>query len=354
MNNLRTKRIFITGGHITPAIAVIDELKKTYPDWKIILIGRNTLEEHVASEKNIRFLPSSAGRLSSVFKVPVGFVQSLWYCSRQKPDIVVSFGGYVALPMAVAASLLGIPVITHEQTRVVGLANRIIGFLARKICVTFEEQIASFPKGKTVLTGLPMRRELFHPPKDSPFPVETKIPIIYITGGSTGAVSLNDIIFPLIKELVSRCTVVHQTGKPSFEKAMWLRDDLKQVQKDRYLVRDYFDGSAVSWILHHASLIVGRSGANTVMEAAVFGKTMLCIPLPWSGGGEQTENARWLVRRGLAQILPQKEADGTKMLAMIGVLVQKVQKEKNSAPPADLPHDGAHRMLVQMSDILDE
>lgn len=346
MNNNKTRTIIVTGGHITPALALIDELKKVYRTANIILIGRNFLEARFAREKKIDYLPSFAGRSSSIWKTPFGFIQAIYYCIRYRPDIVVSFGGYVALPVAISAYILRIPVITHEQTRVVGAANKIIGIIARKICVTFEDQLALFSKNKTVVTGLPLRRELFDPPKDPSFTVDHQLPILYITGGSMGAVSLNDMLFPIIDTLTKTYTVIHQTGALSVMKAMHIHEDIRHP--DHYIVKSYFDIHDVAWILHNTTFIIGRSGANTVMEAAVLGKNMICIPLPWSAGGEQMANAKWLEKRGLAFILPQKEVTLDKIIGNI----QK--KPSTNKKLTDLPNDGAKRLLFEVNVILEK
>lgn len=370
MNNQSAKTIFITGGHITPAIALIDEIRQEYPQWHIICVGRSvalegsgaqSVERRLVTARGAVFLPLAAGRLSrsinlsslaSFLKIPVGYIQALWYCVRHKPDIIVSFGGYVALPVGLAATTLRIPVITHEQTRSVGLANRIIGSIARTICITFEDQLHNFPKGKTVVTGLPMRKELFHPPQNALFTVASSFPAVYITGGSTGAVSLNDVLFPAIDQLTKTYTVFHQTGKLSLQKAMHIRDQLPQSQRDRYIVQDFFDTEAVSWILHQASLVIGRSGANTVMEAAALGKTMICIPLPWSAAGEQIANAKWLEQRGLAVVVPQQEARADNFVSVIDAALEKRNKQKRTGASSDIPQDGARRLLLEVNAIL--
>lgn len=365
MNNPKTKTICITGGHITPALAVMDEIKKRYPLWRTLCIGRGTsiegskeksVERKLVQQKGVLFLPIVAGRLTRTFglmgffaflKIPVGLFQALRYLVYHKPDVVVSFGGYVALPVALAAYLLRIPIITHEQTRAAGIANRMIAMIAKKICLTHEDTRNQFTKYKTVVTGLPMRKEFFVSPKKPPFAVQRNLPIIFVTGGSTGAVTLNDILFPLIEQLTQTYTVIHQTGKLSLPKALSLRGNLPEDQRDRYIVQDFFGADAVSWILHHTSLIVGRSGANTVMEAAIVGKPMICVPLPWSASGEQMENAKWLVSLGLGRIVAQQEALGWRLISEIET-AHKAPQVKSIA----LPCDGASRLVDEISAIL--
>lgn len=370
MDNAPTRTIFLTGGHITPALALMDEIRSHHPDWRIVCIGRATalegseeesVERRLVTRKGAMFLPLAAGRFSrtlgvsaivSFLKIPVGLMQAFWYCASWRPTIVVSFGGYVALPVALSAYTLGIPIITHEQTRLAGLANKIIGFVAKKICITFEDQATRFPKGKTVVTGLPMRRELFAPPPSPPFEIDRKPPLLYVTGGSTGAVSMNDRLFPMVERLTREYTVIHQTGSVSFPKAAALRVELPTPQQNRYIVQDFFDTEMVSWILHHAAVIIGRSGANTVTEAAALGKPMICIPLPWSAGGEQLANAQWLVARGLGRILLQKEFTKDRLFPLVKQVIRKERKEQKKPVPAGVVLDGSERMLRVINAIL--
>ena len=250
MKNKQT--IFITGGHVTPAIALIDALQKNNT-VHIVFIGRtyttegsrtDSFEHQLIREKGIQFIPIVAGRhtFPSLFKIPIGFVQALMYCARYRPALIVSFGGYVALPVAIAGWLFRVPIITHEQTFVAGLANVIIARIAKRVCVTFPETLGSFPKEKSVYTGLPIRQELFTPPKQSPFPKEIdQYPLLYITGGGTGARSLNQLLFPVIPALLTTYSIIHQAGNASLPEA-------QKIHHDRYIAAPYFPLSTVSRI----------------------------------------------------------------------------------------------------------
>lgn len=362
------KKVLITGGHITPALAVVDEIYRVYPRWDIICVGRATAtdghmlsrERELMQAKGVKFFNLNAGRFTrhfhwstivSLLKIPVGCIQALFYCLQEKPDIVVSFGGYVALPVALAAYTLKIPVITHEQTRVTGLSNRIIGIIAQKICVTFDDVTSYFPKHKVVVTGLPMRQELFQSPSRPKFVAQSKLPILYVTGGITGAVSLNNLFFPLVAKLVHHYTIVHQTGVISLETARSVKLNLAPGFQSRYIPQSHLDVSSVSWMLHNASLMIGRSGANTVIESATFGVPMLCIPLPWSAGGEQMANATWLKDIGLAEILSQDEVTEEIFIDMIDKSIHKLERLKDSKATRMRPM-GAVNMVNEISGLL--
>jgi UDP-N-acetylglucosamine--N-acetylmuramyl-(pentapeptide) pyrophosphoryl-undecaprenol N-acetylglucosamine transferase len=367
MNKSPHTKVCITGGHITPALALIDEIARVHQSWNMVFIGRSqstergdrSQEPELVKQKGVTFLPITAGRMTRQFdipslwswlKIPVGYVQAFAYCLSERPDIVVSFGGYIALPVVVAARFLGIPVVTHEQTRVPGLANRIIGKLAKKVCVTFADTAGYFPRGKTVVTGLPIRQELLHPVKKAPFDIVLgDLPLVYITGGTTGAVSINERVFPIIGQLVKKCIVIHQTGSISEKHAREYKQQLHASDRDRYVVQANIDASAVAWILQHASLVVGRSGANTVVELAVLGTHALCIPLPWSAGGEQLANAKWLSSLGLAEVIEQHNATSDMLLARISAGIQVPRKK---SPATGIFVDGAARMLGEIDAIL--
>jgi UDP-N-acetylglucosamine--N-acetylmuramyl-(pentapeptide) pyrophosphoryl-undecaprenol N-acetylglucosamine transferase len=349
--------IFITGGHITPAIALIEALQRR-DDISLVFIGRKhamegsrvpSFEYKLISEKGIRFFPITAGRhtFPSLFKIPIGIIQALIYCLRIRPSLIVSFGGYVALPVAIAGWACRIPVITHEQTLVAGLANRIIARIATRVCATFPETLTQFAKGKAVYTGLPMREGLFTPPKKSPFVLDKHYPVIYVTGGATGAQSLNRLLFPILPELLKKNTIVHQVGDASLAEA-------QKIRSGRYIVASYFPLATVSWIFAHAAFVIGRSGANTVMELAALGKVALLVPLPWSGGGEQHENAAWLAGRGGAVVLSQRELTPQ----ILENMMKDVQKNilffqrRASAFAPKVPRDGTKRMLSEIEHIL--
>lgn len=369
---MKTYTLFISGGHVTPAIALLDEIAAR-KDLEVVFVGRKhamegsrllSFEYQLISQKGIRFLPIAAGRIQrrltlftipSIFKIPIGFVQALWYCMRERPSLIVSFGGYIALPLAVAGWVCRIPVLTHEQTRAAGLANRIIARLALRVCVSFEDMLSEFPKGKAVYTGLPMRKELFAPSPHAPFVVnEEKYPLVYITGGGTGAVSLNALIFPLLATLLKTHTVVHQVGALSLPQAQRARASLPKALQARYIVESYISLPKLGWVFEHAVLVIGRSGANTVTELAALGKAAVLIPLPWSGGREQEKNAAWLSSQGGAVVADQKTLTAKTLERVLEDILGNLDVMQSKAD-AFAPHvlrDGAHRVSMEIEQIL--
>lgn len=302
------KRIFITGGHYTPAKAVIDQLS----EWQVFYVGRRQAMEgddalaleyqELSRLGNLRYLSITTGRLQRKFfvnvgqslaalaKIPVGFWQSFGYLVKYHPKIVLSFGGYVAVPVVVGAWLLDIPVVTHEQTQTVGLANKIIRLFGAKV----------------LETGNPLRKEIL---EAKPTLTNT----IFITGGNQGSHTINLVVEEVVDRLAKKCFVVHQTGDSSFE-------DFKRLsrkQNPKYRVVKFLEAGEMAKTLARAKIIVSRAGANIVTEIAYLGKPAILIPLPWSGGGEQEKNAQKLAQTGLAEIILQKDLTGEKLLETV-------------------------------------
>lgn len=363
--------IFITGGHITPALAVVEEIRRRFPHWNVMLIGRQfalegvrvvSEEKRLANKYTLPFKALITGRLTrvlslwtllSLLKIPVGFVQSFWFIATKRPRLIVSFGGYIALPVVFAGKLLQVPIITHEQTRVTGLTNRILSMFADRVCVSFEDQREKSGSTKIIYTGLPIRRGVFAQSKP-PAWIDTKFPLVFFTGGSTGSTSLNEIVFKTVDTLTKKFMVVHQTGRLSLREAARVQQKLPKDQKSRYAPTPYIDPPDYGWVLQHARLVIGRSGANTVGEVAALGKVALWIPLPWSAGGEQWENARYLEQRGTSVVLAQSSVTDK-------VLEQKIhemhrhfdQFEKKAQLIAQaFPKDAATRIVDVASTLL--
>lgn len=368
MNTKGNAKIFITGGHLAPALAVIEELQKERPDVEIIFVGRMkatdtdrepSQEYKEVRRRNIVFLPIVTGRfgrflslrtLVSFVKIPLGFLQACWYVFFYQPALILSFGGYIAFPVACAGALFRVPVFIHEQTRELGLVNRIVAFFAKKVLVSYWETASTLDQQKIIYTGLPIRKVIFEPTQEPSFAYEKNIPLVYITGGTTGAKSLNDLIFPIVHDLTGDYMVIHQTGPKSLSTATQVREALGQNNQKRYVAGDYFDQNDVSWIYHHATIVLGRSGANTVGELAALGKIALFIPLPWAGGNEQYKNAKMLEDAGSAIIASQEGLTLEKLLKNIHILMHDRKKyEKNALEFAKFyPRNGASKIVSEI------
>lgn len=338
-------KILITGTHFTPAVAVIEELKKM-GDVNIVYVGRkNTLEgdsacsieSQVLPSLGVKFAPIIAGRLQrsftlytipSLLKIPVGFIQALYIILSEKPDIILSFGGYLAVPVVFWGWLWSIPIIIHEQTLVSGLANKISALFADKVCLSFAKNPLT-SKENVILTGNPIRKEITQPKDNlekeykSIFNTakEKNLPVILITGGNQGSHVLNLAVEKVLDKLTKIALIIHATGDNKFHDF----DRLEKMQNEYYLVRKWINDE---WgaVLAKIDLAVSRAGANTLSELAYLGKPTLVIPIPYLYQDEQNKNAAYFKKLGLVRILPQHELSPESLLFEIATML------KNLAP----------------------
>ncbi|HLC94207.1 MAG TPA: UDP-N-acetylglucosamine--N-acetylmuramyl-(pentapeptide) pyrophosphoryl-undecaprenol N-acetylglucosamine transferase [Patescibacteria group bacterium] len=304
-------KILITGGHVTPAAAAIEELQKRGA-VEIVFVGRgHTYEYRLITDKyHLPFFHLDAGRLSryisirsfmNILKIPKGFFEAYRLVSTLKCDAVLSFGGYIALPIAFAAFLRGIPVYTHEQTLIPGLANRIIAQFAKKVFISFPETKKVFDQKKTILTGNPIRPAVFEV-KKALF-AKTK-PVLYIAGGSLGSHTVNSYIEQLLPRLLKKFIVVHQTGnEPPWRDF----DRLSNLKYPDYYVFSHIFDEDIGFVYAMSDAYIGRSGVNTIFELIALKKPSILIPLALSASGEQEAHARFLKKHGVCELFSQKE-----------------------------------------------
>jgi len=158
---------------------------------------------------------SIPGNMWNLVKLKVGFVQAFFIILKNKPDLIMSFGGFLAVPIVIWSKILGVQVFTHEQTIVTGLANRIISKFANKIFVSWESSLSHFPRSKTILTGNPIRKDIFEINSHIFNQLNASLPTIYITGGNQGAHEINYRVFEILPEVLRFANVIHQTGNSS-------------------------------------------------------------------------------------------------------------------------------------------
>jgi len=361
-------KLLITGGHVTGALAVIDELLKTGKSKSIVFVGRKyvndnekglSFEYQEVTARNIHFIHLETGRLTWIlsfsifvqfFKVINGLIKSYKILSNEKPVVILSFGGYIALPVAIIGKLLGIKIVTHEQTIEPGTANRIIGRIAKKICISFPETSPFFDKNKVVLTGNPVRLSIFKPQKKLLF--SKNRPCIYVTGGSIGSHAINVHVENILKELLKKYTVIHQCGNISefgdFERLESLRNSLSQELKNHYIFKEHFLDSEIADVYDLSDLVVSRSGANTFFELVALSKPALFIPLPWSARSEQQKHAQIFKNHGAGEIFFQDEPSA-KLLEIIDEMFLKIDKYRlNLKKLAHYYKPHAQRTIIQL------
>lgn len=346
------KKIVITGGHLSPAVAVIQELEKRR-DFDIYFLGRRynfsehkslSFEYETVKKIDVTFYDISAVRvkkeilftnLLSVFYFLFSFFQAVKILLKIKPKVILSFGGYVGFPVGLAAWVLKIPVVVHEQTIHPGFTNKIFSKFAKKILISWSDSQKFFPKEKTILAGNPLRKEILSPKSSvNFFKTDERLPIIYITGGSTGAHSLNIVAEKSLSELLKKYKVIHQCGDSHFkdyERIKQAKEDFSEKIRNRYFLAKNFDSETTASIMNAADIIIGRSGANTVSEIAFLAKPAIFIPLPWSAYEEQLKNAQKLEKNKTCLILKQKDLNSESLIKTITFLRNNLERYKKNA-----------------------
>ena len=315
------KKVAICGGHLSPALALIEELKKK-KDVEVIFFGRKystegsenlSAEYKTVKNLDIKFYPIIAGRLQRKFtrhtigallKIPIGFVQSFAYLIRIRPSLVISFGGYLSLPIVFSAWLLGIKSISHEQSVKLGLANKINSAFSKKAYLSWPQTTNNLKSDKYKVIGNLTRQSIFKKAaKDTKIQkfLNSSDKLIFVTGGNQGSHFINNLIFVITPQL-SSYQIIHQVGTANFKGDL---DKAKKTKRANYLSLDYISGDNIGAIFNRADLIISRSGANTVWDLAILAKVAILIPLPISAGGEQKANAKILDKAGSSVILDQ-------------------------------------------------
>lgn len=343
-------KILITGGHLTPALAVI---KKLPQDAQVVYVGRQyalegdnalSLEYKTMTTGNIPFIAFTPGRLqrkltkhtfTSLSRVPVSVFRAIAILRQEKPDVVLTFGGHVALPFGIAAKIVGIPLMLHEQTLEAGLTNKILARFATKIGISWESSANFFPKDKTMLTGNPI---LPASPSDDMqqllAKVSNKFPLIVITGGSLGSHAINALVEPILGKLLTKYTILHQTGDAKafadYDLLTKRRSTFPYTFQERYILRKFVSPDDMRYIFSQASIVVARSGINTVVALLLGDTPALLIPLPYSQGQEQMKNAIFLKESGLGEVLVQDELTSEKLLGAVDLLMRNKEKYTNT------------------------
>lgn len=322
--------ILISGGHLTPAVATIEYLQKNYPQIKIVFVGREysqQQEEQLAKEREvceqlgIPFYSLDAAKFHrsawwrNIYELPQ-LIPSFWQAYRiikqENIKLFISFGGYLAVPVAVVSRIMGKKIVTHEQTKSTGLANELIAVIANKVAVSHSESLSHFPQHKTVITGNPIREKLLRKYTKPPsWLKKSSKPILYITGGSQGSQTINNVVSQILDKLTSKFVVIHQVGRSANQRYLHTMQEsaslLTPTQKERYYPKEWIDEQEVSWIMQNAVLAISRSGANTTFEMTLHALPAVFIPLPFAYNNEQWKNAQELVQAEAAILLEQRE-----------------------------------------------
>jgi UDP-N-acetylglucosamine--N-acetylmuramyl-(pentapeptide) pyrophosphoryl-undecaprenol N-acetylglucosamine transferase len=311
--------------------------------------------------REIPFYDLKAGKLYQTFhplkllRLPFGFLQAFYYLIRIRPQLIVSFGGYLAPPVVIAGWLLRIPSVTHEQTVEGGWANRLVAKFAKKVFVTWEDSLKYFPAKKTIVTGNPLRPAIFEAKKQFNNLTIQQLPTLYITGGKQGSHILNVAAGHALPELLKKYNVIHQCGRSTvFDDYKPLTSHLPPHLRARYILQDYFTEEEIGSVFAAADMVISRSGANIVYELAALGKPAILIPIPWASHDEQSKNAQILVNAGSAILLEEKDLTPSTLILRSNRVLSNLEKFKEGGRRAQklVRLDAAEKIAEEITDFL--
>lgn len=316
-----------TLGPVTPLLAIYEILKNQYPEAECLWVGtKNGPEKKLILEKGIRFSAISAGKfrrylslwnIVDVLKIIIGFFQSLYLIVREKPAVCISAGGFVSVPLHLSAWLLGIPSWIHQQDIEVGMSNKIMAPFAKVITTTLKENLISFKSSKSIWLGNPVRREILAGDKDEGiklFNLNSNLPVIFVIGGGTGSMRVNQLIVESIQYLKDICQVVHLTG---LERPQELIERTTEYFGDYYHAYQFFS-KEMKYGYAVADIVISRGGFGTLSELSALGKTAIIIPKP----GHQENNVKFLADAGSVIMVNEKTANGNYLARIIKELLE--------------------------------
>lgn len=323
-------RLCLVGGHLTPAVAVARLAKRSAASLNLIGSLNQTSsgpsrEADIISSMGIDFFglnPPKFVRHQPLtwLGLPSTLIKNVLISRRQlklfQPHVVCAFGGYVSVPVGLAAWSLGLPLVLHEQTAVIGLANLCLLPFARKIYLGQAGAARGYFRRRQQLLGNPLRQEFFQPAVRPPWLKSSPKPLIYVTGGGQGSVIINRVISQLYPQLLSQYRLVHQCGA-HIDKPAAAASVLPPAAKSRLYLRQFLTAAEVAYCLKHAHVVISRAGANTVNEIIYCLAPAIFIPLPHARFDEQRRNLESLIQNQACVLLPQSQLTPDRLLSSL-------------------------------------
>ena len=347
-----------TGGHIFPAMAVADEIRKREPDAKIIFCGTKRDRKTKTAVEN-RYeqmilpavgMPRTFSPQTIIFgcKILASVVKSFVEICRRKPNAVVGFGGYVSAGPVIAARILRVPVFLHEANLVFGRANRVLKRCADSVMINLRGDGPGFEN--CIEVGMPLREE-FTGPMDikrsrAKLGLDADMPLIAIAGGSQGAHRINEVVVQMAEKFTDglrRYQLLHLTGRSDYSRVRerYQKLGLKvSVREFEPLMKDAIDSAAV---------VVCRSGASTVAELCARGRPAILVPYPFAADGHQSVNARQMEQYGVAVVMEEATLDETALFTALNELLNNQDKLKRMGTKAvELGRHGAAEKMAEV------
>lgn len=343
-----------TGGHIYPALAVLGPLAQRRPDLEVRWLGgRRGLETEMVPPAGYRFdrlwlrtlrtVDVSVASIMDPVRLAASVPQAMAFLARWRPDAVYATGGYVAIPVLIAAATLRVPSLLWEGNLLAGRSVRATARFASVIAVTFPDTAATLST-QGYVTGTPIRelvpqdraaaRQRLHLPAD--------VPVLLVFGGSQAVLRFNRAVAEALPSLVTQASVLHVTGEAGFAEAQAGRDRLPVDLRGRYRPFPFLREDMADALVA-ADLLVGRAGSSTLAEASAIGLPVIVVPYPHAAG-HQAANAREMVAAGAARLVPDERFDAEALVEAAALLSDATALDRMRAASRGLGRPGAARV----------
>lgn len=329
-----------TGGHIYPALAFVNYMKKQDPTHQFFYIGaKRGLETEIVPKEGIPFealeIQGFRRKLSvENLKTIQLFVKSIRRAKKIlkefQPDVVIGTGGYVSGAVVYAAAKMGIPTIIHEQNSVPGVTNKFLSRYVSKIAISLPDAAEYFPENKVTLVGNPRGQEIVDVPKSdilAEFDLDPQKPTVLIFGGSQGALKINEAFVAALPSLAEKeYQILYASGSRYFEQLQKAIDATK-MDLTNISVRPYI--SQMPQVMANVDLLVGRAGATSIAEFTALGLPAILIPSPFVTNDHQTKNAQSLVKAGAVEMIADTELTGERLVEVLDrIMSDKVKLQQ--------------------------
>lgn len=355
-----------TGGHFYPLMAVAETLREQPEQPELYYFGPDPYSQSDLVAHNITYASCPAGKLRLYFSIQnffdpfrtfFGLFVALWKLYLIYPDVIFSKGGYTSVPVLLAARFLRIPVVIHESDTVPGRANLLAKSFARYIAISYQEAAEHFPAGKTALTGIPIRRALLTADPDpyGTLGIPNDLPLIYVTGGSSGAERLNNLILRCLDELLPMARIYHQTGESHVKGLALTVDSLitDPTLRSRYHLVGTLPAHQVNALLSAASVVITRAGSTTLFEIGIHGTPSIVIPIPEDVSRDQRSNAYAFARSGGATVMEEHNLTEALLVAEIRSIIgsRETWQAMSAAAKQFVPTDAAAKIAASLLQI---
>lgn len=332
-----------TGGHTSPAVAMVEELRRRDPQLMVQWVGKaGAIEERVArtAEVPFRAVPAagwprswSPRRVWVAFLMLLGYLKAGMLIRSFRPQVVIGVGGYVSLPLLLAAQRRGIPTVLHEQNKRLGMANRLLAKKCAKLFLSYPDTLGNFPRDRAEVVGNPVRPGFVLPPTRAEarakLGIDGDIPVVLVVGGSQGAKSINDAMASAVHLFdQDEVHILWMTGKGG-EEAGRAAAERAQAKVEVFPFIDDMVSACTA-----ADLIVSRAGASGTAEIAALGKPSILIPYPFATDNHQEQNGRAFEQSGAAVLLLDADCTPVKLSDAIRALLQDTPRREAMAAAA--------------------